>query len=281
VLLVQCLRPKVIAMTLCKPDHPRRIDGLIDYFGDPAHGETPPVPVPDGGRDIFLLSRPTARSGVVRLAVVSMSALVLVAGCAKRPAVLEVSAPAPTGQSGITAPAAAEPAPRAVVGAAPSVAPEATTTAPAQQVATPAPAPAASEGPSAPAAPTPSAPPAPAPPATYAPVAELADIHFDFDRSDIRPGDARILERNAEWLLANPDRLILIEGHCDERGTNAYNLALGDRRAQATREFLAGRGVSAGRMMIISYGEERPQCTERDEACWSKNRRSHFLTKRG
>jgi peptidoglycan-associated lipoprotein len=106
----------------------------------------------------------------------------------------------------------------------------------------------------------------------------LKDIYFDFDKYDIRPGDAKILDSNATWLKSN-NNLVLIEGHCDERGTNEYNLALGERRAKATMNYLVSQGVQAGRITIISYGEERPLCTEHNEACWAKNRRAHFLSK--
>jgi peptidoglycan-associated lipoprotein len=118
-------------------------------------------------------------------------------------------------------------------------------------------------------------------PGEFAPIAALADIHFDFDQYVIRPGDAQILDRNARWLRDNPAELVLIEGHCDERGTNEYNIALGDRRAKATLEYLAARGVAARRISLISYGEERPLCREHTEACWAQNRRAHFLVKRG
>ena len=107
----------------------------------------------------------------------------------------------------------------------------------------------------------------------------LKDIHFDFDKYDIRPGDAKVLDENAKWLKANPNHLILIEGHCDERGTNEYNLALGERRAKSTLNYLASQGVQATRITLISYGEERLLCTEHNEDCWSKNRRAHFLVK--
>jgi len=107
----------------------------------------------------------------------------------------------------------------------------------------------------------------------------LKDIHFDFDKYDIRPGDARILDESAGWMKANPNYLILIEGHADERGTDEYNLALGERRAKATMNYLVSQGVQATRITLISYGEERPQCTEKNEACWSRNRRAHFLVK--
>jgi len=107
----------------------------------------------------------------------------------------------------------------------------------------------------------------------------LKDIHFDFDKYDIRPGDAKILDENTKWMKANPNYLILIEGHCDERGTSEYNLALGERRTKATLNYLVSQGVQANRISLISYGKERPLCTEKNEACWSRNRRAHFLVK--
>jgi peptidoglycan-associated lipoprotein len=107
----------------------------------------------------------------------------------------------------------------------------------------------------------------------------LRNIHFDFDRYEIRPADAEILGENARWLKANGAALVLVEGHCDERGTNEYNLALGDRRAKAARDYLVSLGVAASRISTISYGEERPVCIERTEACWTQNRRAHSLVK--
>jgi len=119
----------------------------------------------------------------------------------------------------------------------------------------------------------------PAPPAEFKSIPELRGVFFDFDKSTIRTDAARTLDTNIAWLKSNPAALILIEGHCDERGTNAYNLALGERRARATQDYLEARGVAAARITIISYGEERPACTARNEACWAQNRRAHFLTK--
>jgi peptidoglycan-associated lipoprotein len=116
-------------------------------------------------------------------------------------------------------------------------------------------------------------------PKTFQPTDNVKTIHFDFDKSNIRPGDAKILDANAAWLKANPTYLLLIEGHCDERGTNAYNLALGDRRARAAMTYLVAQGVRADRISMISYGEERPVCTEKTEACWARNRRDQFLVK--
>ncbi len=107
----------------------------------------------------------------------------------------------------------------------------------------------------------------------------LNDVYFDFDKYEITAESAKSLDANADWLKANPNVLILIEGHCDERGTAAYNLALGERRAKATQNYLSSRGVQASRVSLVSYGEERPVCSEHTEACWAKNRRSHFMVK--
>jgi peptidoglycan-associated lipoprotein len=107
----------------------------------------------------------------------------------------------------------------------------------------------------------------------------LKPIYFDFDKSVIRPPDAKTLDANAAWLKDNRNLLVLIEGHCDERGTNEYNLALGERRARAAMNYLVAQGVQADRISLISYGEERPTCRESAESCWSKNRRSQFLVK--
>jgi len=107
----------------------------------------------------------------------------------------------------------------------------------------------------------------------------LANIYFDFDKSNIRPGDAKILDASATYLKANPNQLVLIEGHTDERGTIEYNLALGERRAKSAMNYLVAQGIDASRFTLISYGKERPVCTEKTEACWAKNRRDMFLTK--
>jgi peptidoglycan-associated lipoprotein len=114
-------------------------------------------------------------------------------------------------------------------------------------------------------------------PKDFAPVADLKAIHFDFDKSNIRAEDASILDTNAEWLKAREDMLVIIEGHCDERGTNEHNLALGERRAQAAMQYLVDKGIQAGRISIVSYGEERPLCTDQTEQCWSENRRAQFV----
>ena len=109
--------------------------------------------------------------------------------------------------------------------------------------------------------------------------AALRDVFFDFDKYDVRPADKGTLDENAKWLKSNTAALLLIEGHTDERGTNEYNLALGERRAKSAMNYLVAQGVQASRITIISYGEERPLCTEQTEACWARNRRDHFLVK--
>jgi peptidoglycan-associated lipoprotein len=113
----------------------------------------------------------------------------------------------------------------------------------------------------------------------YRPVAELRDIHFDFDRYDVRAQDATILEQGAAWIRAHPKALVLIEGHADERGTSEYNVTLGDRRARSALNFLVTRGIAASRLHSISYGSERPECRDKTDQCWATNRRAHFLVK--
>ena len=108
------------------------------------------------------------------------------------------------------------------------------------------------------------------------PVAELSDVYFDFDQYVIR-GEARsVLDANAGVLKSQPNGHILIEGHCDERGTGAYNLVRGERRAQAAKQYLQELGVAPSHIQITSYGKERPFCGEHSEACWQSNRRAHF-----
>jgi peptidoglycan-associated lipoprotein len=170
------------------------------------------------------------------------------AGCPKRPATTAASAPPPTG-----APAPSTAAPSTPGTPGPSMTPS-------------------------PAAPGTGGPTTPPRPSEFRETDNLKDVFFDFDKYDIRQSDAKVLDTNAAWLKTN-DNLVLIEGHCDERGTNEYNLALGERRAKATMNYLVGQGVQANRITIISYGKERPTCTEHSEGCWAKNRRAHFLVK--
>ncbi len=105
----------------------------------------------------------------------------------------------------------------------------------------------------------------------------LKDIHFDFDKYDIRPMDAEILKENAALLMKYPKVKIQVEGHCDERGTNEYNLALGERRANAVKKYLVSLGISENRISTISYGEEKPLDPGHNEEAWAKNRRAHFV----
>ena len=105
----------------------------------------------------------------------------------------------------------------------------------------------------------------------------LKDIFYDYNQADLRDDARATLSANADWLKKNPTPQFLIEGHCDNRGTTEYNLALGDRRANAAREYLVSLGVDASRIRTVSYGKERPFCTQDTEECWQQNRRAHFL----
>ncbi|BCA55299.1 Peptidoglycan-associated lipoprotein [Nitrospira sp. KM1] len=106
---------------------------------------------------------------------------------------------------------------------------------------------------------------------------DIDDIYFDYDRFTIRKDAQEILEANASRLMRSKGNTLLIEGHCDERGTLAYNLVLGEKRARSTKQYLEELGVPASRMKIISYGEIRPFCKEHEDTCWQKNRRAHFV----
>jgi len=129
-------------------------------------------------------------------------------------------------------------------------------------------------------------PPPPPPPPVVKPTlpealaSTVQDAFFDYDKTDIRSDASEALTKDAAALKAIlsdfPNASISVEGHCDERGSAEYNIGLGDRRANAAKEFLQGLGVPADRLKTISYGKERPQCTESDESCWQKNRRVHF-----
>lgn len=104
----------------------------------------------------------------------------------------------------------------------------------------------------------------------------IIDVLFDFDRYSIKPEGRASLEKNAKILKEHGNAMITLEGHCDERGTDDYNIALGERRANAVYNYLIKLGISNGRMNKISYGEERPFCRESNEDCWRQNRRVHF-----
>jgi peptidoglycan-associated lipoprotein len=183
-------------------------------------------------------------------AIVLLVPVLIMFGCAKRPATMVTAAPAPTGATAVM------PTPSG------------------SESMQPAPMGSSQRGGAAGSAARPA-------PSEFTGVPDLVDIHFDFDKYAIRPRDAEILQANARWLRTNQNALLLIEGHCDERGTDEYNLALGERRAKAAADYLVAQGIAASRVTMISYGKERPRCTERSEACWAKNRRAHFLVKRG
>ena len=134
-----------------------------------------------------------------------------------------------------------------------------------------------------PAPPPPPAAPAPVvvPPVVPAPAApeKLESIYFDFDKYVIKPEFRDALKRNAEWLRENPNAKVVVEGNCDERGTNEYNMALGQRRADAAAKYLMDLGIAKDRVSTVSYGEEKPICRESNEECWSRNRRADFVVK--
>lgn len=127
-------------------------------------------------------------------------------------------------------------------------------------------------------APTPAPTPVPTPQVTddqlFAQAAQ--DIYFDYDKADLRPDSQQMLAHMAEVMRAHPNWKVQIEGNCDERGSTEYNLALGEKRADAARQALAQGGVGADALKTISYGKEKPVCTEANEACWQKNRHDHF-----
>ncbi len=169
-------------------------------------------------------------------------------GCPKRPEVGQAG-PGAVGPSAATAPAPAAPA-----------------------------APKAQETPVT--RPTPPAvtPVAPAPPAaTAAAASPLKDVFFDFDKSNIKDDQKAALSDDVAWLKSNPSAKVTLEGHCYERGTVEYNLALGERRAKATKDYLIAAGIAADRISTISYGKERPFVLGHDESAWKWNRRSHFV----
>jgi peptidoglycan-associated lipoprotein len=111
----------------------------------------------------------------------------------------------------------------------------------------------------------------------FEPAAQLQDVYFEFDKSDLTESARQILKQNADWINGSPGVRIQIEGHTDERGTEEYNLALGERRARTVKNYLISLGVDPGRLYTISYGEELPVNPEHNEAAWSQNRRAHFL----
>jgi len=106
---------------------------------------------------------------------------------------------------------------------------------------------------------------------------EVRDAYFDYDKADLRPDARTALSKTADFLKNYPRFKVTVEGHCDERGSTEYNLGLGDRRANAVKQFLVSAGVSADRVSTVSFGKEKPFCMESNEACWQQNRRGHFV----
>jgi peptidoglycan-associated lipoprotein len=126
-------------------------------------------------------------------------------------------------------------------------------------------------------------PPPPPPPPAAGPTDEdlfgqnVKDVYFDYDKSDLRADQQAAVQADAQFLSQHPGISFTIEGHCDERGSTEYNLALGDQRASSVKNALVAAGVSASRIKTISYGKEKPFCLESNEACWQQNRRGHFV----
>jgi peptidoglycan-associated lipoprotein len=119
--------------------------------------------------------------------------------------------------------------------------------------------------------------PEPEPKEMKTPALELKPAFFDFDKSDLTPAAREVLNANGRMLKDHPDVRIIIEGHCDERGTVQYNLALGEKRAQAARDYLKDLGIASARMEVVSYGKERPFAMGHNEAAWAQNRRAQFV----
>ena len=202
--------------------------------------------------------RARSQAQLLFAAMVLIGALIL-AGCPKRPEVIQ-AAPAPAGPAAAAVPA---PPPAPV----PAPLPAAPAPEPPKVVETPvAPPPAPAPAPVAP-------PPAPAPAAP----APLKDVFFDYDQATIRDDQKAALNDNVGWLKGNTGAKVLLEGHCDERGTAEYNLALGERRAKAVKDYLVAAGVAADRVSTISYGKERPFDLGHDQSAWKWNRRGHFV----
>jgi len=122
-------------------------------------------------------------------------------------------------------------------------------------------------------------PPPPPPPPVREPdfTQEVRDAYFDYDKADLRPDARTALSTTADFLKKNPSIKVTVEGHCDERGSTEYNLGLGDRRANAVKQYIVSLGVAADRVNVVSFGKEKPFCMESNEACWQQNRRGHFV----
>jgi peptidoglycan-associated lipoprotein len=125
--------------------------------------------------------------------------------------------------------------------------------------------------------------PPPPPPVVHVPTIQelfdkgVKDAYFDYDKADVRTDARDALSQTAQFLRSNPQVKVVVEGHCDERGSTEYNLALGDRRAASAKQFLVSLGITADRMETVSYGKEKPFCSASTEECWQQNRRAHFV----
>src|SRR5574337_164214 len=203
--------------------------------------------------------REMPRIGIGSTVTVALMAILL-AGCPKRPEVVE-TVPKPAPQAGVGAPAPKvaapeEKSPTEVAAESAETKPSETGAAPEARITE------AEVKPESPAG---------------AQVSEVKDIYFDFDKSAIRDDSKALLNENIEWLRKNPAAKTIVEGHCDERGSSEYNLALGERRARAARDYLVAAGVAANRISTISFGKERPFVLGHDESAWKWNRRAHFV----
>ncbi len=193
------------------------------------------------------------------LAVAVLIGSLALYGCPKRPEVMQ-AAPAPAGPAAapVPGPAAAPPSPQTA---------ETPVTRPAAPAETPVQPGSAAPGAAAPAAAQPGVP-GPSP---------LKDVFFDYDKASVRDDQKAALNDNIGWLKVNTAAKVLLEGHCDERGTAEYNLGLGERRAKAVKDYLIAAGIAADRISTISYGKERPFVLGHDESAWKWNRRGHFV----
>jgi peptidoglycan-associated lipoprotein len=196
----------------------------------------------------------------VLLAVAVLIGSLALSGCPKRPEVMQ-AAPAPAGPAAATVPGAAPAQPSPQTAETPVTRPAAPAETPVQP---------------APAAAAPGAPAAAAQPGVPGP-SPLKDVFFDYDKAAIRDDQKAALNDNVGWLKGNTGAKVLLEGHCDERGTAEYNLGLGERRSKAVKDYLIAAGIAADRISTISYGKERPFVLGHDESAWKWNRRGHFV----
>jgi peptidoglycan-associated lipoprotein len=123
----------------------------------------------------------------------------------------------------------------------------------------------------------PQPPPPPPPPPVEIVLPGLGDVFYDYDKSELRSEAVDQLKTNANWIQVNTSKIVIVEGHCDERGTSEYNLALGERRANSAKDYIVNLGVAPARLKTVSYGEEKPFAAGSNEEAWAQNRRAHFV----